>query len=60
MLEQAKAREKNIDSQNVQAPATLIQVTQQVGRELGISQDKLTKERPEADPSSSDATSNDD
>jgi hypothetical protein len=35
-------------------------VTQQVVRELDISLEKLTKERLEADPSSSDATSNDD
>jgi hypothetical protein len=31
-----------------------------VGKELGISLDKMTKERLEADPSSSEATTSDD
>jgi hypothetical protein len=51
---------KDSGKEKVTTPATPIVVMQRVGHELGISPDKLTKDKLEADPSSSEDHSHDD
>jgi hypothetical protein len=57
---QNSSNERFSDRKRIQTPETPIPVMQRVGKELGISPDKLTKERLEADPSSSEANASDD
>jgi hypothetical protein len=53
-------KEKMKEKEKVTTPATPIVVMQRVGRELGISPDKLTKEKLEAVPSISEDSTQDD
>jgi hypothetical protein len=52
--QQSVCQIKHKDQPKIPSPATPIPIMQRVGRELGISPDKLTKELLEADPTSSE------